>query len=86
MGFVSWIVFGLVAGILAKVIMPGRDPGGLIVTILLGIGGALVGGYIGTRLGFGSVSGFDLRSLAISVGGAVLLLFVYRLLKRRRAV
>ncbi len=86
MGFVSWIVLGLVAGILAKVIMPGRDPGGLIVTILLGIGGALVGGYIGTRLGFGSVSGFDLRSLAISVGGAVLLLFVYRLLKRRRAV
>ena len=86
MGFVSWIVLGLVTGILAKVIMPGRDPGGLIVTILLGIGGALVGGYIGTRLGFGSVSGFDLRSLAISVGGAVLLLFLYRLLKRRRAV
>ncbi len=86
MGFVSWIVLGLVAGILAKVIMPGRDPGGLIVTILLGIGGALVGGYIGTRLGFGTVSGFDLRSLAISVGGAVLLLFLYRLLKRRRAV
>ncbi len=86
MGFVSWIVLGLVAGLLAKVIMPGRDPGGLIVTILLGIGGALVGGYIGTRLGFGTVSGFDLRSLAISVGGAVLLLFLYRLLKRRRAV
>ena len=86
MGFVSWIVLGLVAGILAKVIMPGRDPGGLIVTILLGICGALVGGYIGTRLGFGTVSGFDLRSLAISVGGAVLLLFLYRLVKRRRAV
>jgi len=84
MRFVSWIVLGLVAGILAKVIMPGRDPGGLIVTILLGVGGALVGGYIGTRLGFGTVSGFDLRSLAISVGGAVLLL--YRLLKRKRAV
>ena len=86
MGFVSWIVLGLVAGVLAKVIMPGRDPGGLIVTILLGIGGALVGGYIGTRLGFGTVSGFDLRSLAISVGSAVLLLFLYRLVKRKRAV
>jgi uncharacterized membrane protein YeaQ/YmgE (transglycosylase-associated protein family) len=79
-------VLGLVAGILAKIVMPGRDPGGLIVTILLGIAGALVGGYIGTQLGFGTVSGFDLRSLAISVGGAVLLLFLYRLLKRRGAV
>jgi uncharacterized membrane protein YeaQ/YmgE (transglycosylase-associated protein family) len=86
MGFVTWIVLGLVAGVLAKIVMPGRDPGGLIVTILLGIAGALVGGYIGTRLGFGTVSGFDMRSLAISVGGAVLLLILYRLLKRRGAV
>jgi len=86
MGFVAWIVLGLVAGILAKVIMPGRDPGGLIVTILLGIAGALVGGYLGTQLGFGRVSGLDLRSLAISVGGAVVLLFLYRMLKRRGAV
>jgi len=86
MGFVAWIVLGLVAGILAKIIMPGRDPGGLIVTILLGIAGALVGGYIGTQLGFGRVSGLDLRSLAISVGGAVVLLFLYRMLKRRGAV
>jgi uncharacterized membrane protein YeaQ/YmgE (transglycosylase-associated protein family) len=86
MGYVAWIVLGLVAGVLAKIVMPGRDPGGFIVTILLGIAGALVGGYIGTQLGFGTVSGFDLRSLAISVGGAVLLLIVYRLLKRRGAV
>ena len=86
MGFVAWIVLGLVAGVLAKVIMPGRDPGGLVVTILLGIAGALVGGYIGTQLGFGRVSGLDLRSLAISVGGAVVLLFLYRMLKRRGAV
>ncbi len=86
MGFVTWIVLGLVAGVLAKIVMPGRDPGGLIVTILLGIAGALVGGYIGTRLGFGTVSGLDMRSLAISVGGAVLLLILYRLLKRRGAV
>jgi len=86
MGFVAWIVLGLVAGVLAKVIMPGRDPGGLVVTILLGIAGALVGGYIGTKLGFGTVSGLGLRSLAIAVGGAVLLLFLYRMLKRRGAV
>jgi uncharacterized membrane protein YeaQ/YmgE (transglycosylase-associated protein family) len=57
-----------------------QRPGGLIITILLGIGGAVVGGFIGTQLGFGDISGLDLRSLAIAVGGGVLLLFVYRLL------
>lgn len=83
MGIFAWIVLGLIAGLLAKFIMPGRDPGGIIITILLGIGGAVVGGFIGTQLGFGDISGFDLRSLAIAVGGAVLLLFVYRLLRQR---
>src|SRR6266480_655755 len=82
MGIVTWIVRGLVAGLLAKIVMPGKDPGGIIVTILLGIGGALVGGFIGTRLGFGNISGFDLRSVAIAGGGAVLLLFLNRFLKR----
>lgn len=82
MGIVTWILLGLVAGVLAKMVMPGRDPGGLVVTIVLGIAGALVGGFIGTRLGFGDISGFDLRSLAIAVGGAVLLLFLHRRLKR----
>ena len=86
MGIVTWIVLGLVAGLLAKFVMPGRDPGGITVTIVLGIAGALVGGWIGTRLGFGNISGFDMRSLAIAVGGAVLLLFLYRLLKGRRSV
>src|SRR5260370_38580935 len=85
MGFVAWIVLGLVSGVLAKVIMPGRDPGGLIVTIVLGIAGALGGGYIGTQLGFGRVSGLDLRSLAIAGGGALVLLFLYRMMKRTGA-
>lgn len=86
MGIVTWIVLGLVAGVLAKMLMPGKDPGGFIITIVLGIAGALVGGFIGTRLGYANISGFDLRSLAIAVGGAVLLLIVYRLLKGRRTV
>ena len=86
MGIVTWIVLGLVAGVVAKILMPGRDPGGIIITTVLGVAGALVGGFIGTQLGFGTISGFDLRSLAIAVGGAVLLLFLHRLLKGRRLV
>ncbi|MCA9499599.1 MAG: GlsB/YeaQ/YmgE family stress response membrane protein [Nitrospira sp.] len=81
MGIISWIVFGLIAGVLAKFLMPGRDPGGMIITILIGIAGAMVGGYISTFLGFGDVSGFDLRSLGIAIGGAFLLLVGYRIIK-----
>jgi uncharacterized membrane protein YeaQ/YmgE (transglycosylase-associated protein family) len=87
MGILSWIVLGLVAGFLAKLLMPGKGPAGFVVTILLGIAGALVGGYIGsTFLGFGDVSGFDLRSVALAVGGAVLLLVIYGALKRAKVV
>ena len=82
MGVLSWIVMGLVVGILAKIIMPGKDPGGLIVTICLGIAGAFVGGYLGSLLGFGGVTGFNFHSLGIAVGGAILLLIVYRFLRR----
>jgi len=81
MGIISWIVFGLIAGILAKVLMPGKDPGGMIITSLIGIAGAMVGGFISTSLGYGDVSGFDLRSLGIAIGGALVLLFGYRTLK-----
>jgi len=87
MGIVTWIVLGLVAGLLARFLMPGQGPAGLIVTILLGIAGAIVGGYIGTHfLGFGDISGFDLRSTAIAVGGAILLLFIYGALKRAKVI
>ena len=81
MGIISWLVFGLIAGILAKWIMPGKDPGGIIITSFIGIAGAMVGGYLGTALGWGEVIGFDLRSLALAIGGALILLFVYRKLK-----
>jgi uncharacterized membrane protein YeaQ/YmgE (transglycosylase-associated protein family) len=82
MSWIIWIVLGLVAGIIAKLLMPGRDPGGFIITAILGIIGALVGGFISTRLGFGDVTGFNLPSIIIAVLGAMLLLFIYRMVKR----
>ena len=83
MGILSWLLMGLITGVLAKFIMPGKDPGGFIVTILIGIAGAFVGGFISSKfLGYGTVSGFDLHSLLIAVGGALVLLVVYRLLKK----
>jgi len=86
MGFISWIVFGLIAGVLAKWIMPGRDPGGIIVTALIGIVGGVLGGFIGTLLGMGTVDGFDIRSFFLAVVGAVLVLVGYRVVTGRKAV
>ena len=82
MGILAWIVFGLIAGALAKFIMPGDDPGGFIVTTIIGILGAVIGGFIAVQLGWGDVTGFDLRSFVIAIVGAFILLFGYRLLKR----
>ena len=82
MGILSWIVFGLIAGVLAKWIMPGKDPGGIIVTTIIGVVGAFVGGYVGTLLGLGTVSGFDVRSFFIAILGAVILLAGYRMIKK----
>lgn len=83
MGIISWIIFGLIAGLLAKWIMPGKDPGGLIVTVLLGIAGAMVGGYVGTQLGLGTTGGFTLEGLAVAVGGAILVLIAYRFVVKK---
>jgi len=83
MGILTWVLLGLVVGALAKFIMPGKDPGGCIITVLIGIAGALLGGYIGTELGLGTITGFNLTSLAIATGGAILLLIIYRLIRRR---
>ena len=82
MGFLVWIILGLVVGVIAKLIMPGKDPGGFIITVVLGIAGAFVGGLIASKIGFGTVTGFDIRSLLIAVGGAVLLLAIYRVVKK----
>lgn len=84
MGILGWILFGLVIGALAKLVMPGRDPGGIIVTMLLGIAGALLGGFIGRAMGFyeeGEAAGWIMSFL-----GAVLLLAVYRMVVGRRTV
>lgn len=83
MTFLSWIVFGLIVGAIAKFVLPGKDPGGLIVTILLGIGGSVVGGLVGQGLGLygqGQAAGW-----LMSIAGAVALLLIYRMAIRKRA-
>ncbi len=83
MGIISWIVMGLIVGLLAKFVLPGKDPEGCFITILLGIGGGLLGGYLGTQFGLGTVAGFDLRSILLATGGAVLILLIFRAFKRK---
>lgn len=82
MGIISWILFGLVIGIIAKLLMPGRDPGGFIVTILLGIAGALLGGFIGRAMGFYGPN--QSAGWIMSILGAIVLLALYRMMVRRR--
>ncbi|HXO29327.1 MAG TPA: GlsB/YeaQ/YmgE family stress response membrane protein [Thermoanaerobaculia bacterium] len=86
MSLLAWIVLGLIAGLVAKALVPGRDPGGCVITILVGIAGALVGGWLSTLLGFGGLAGgLDVRNLVIAVLGAIVLLVLWRLLFGRRA-
>ena len=84
MGVIGWIIFGLIVGIVAKFLMPGRDPGGFVVTAVLGIVGALLGGYLGRAMGWyreGEPAGF-----IVAVIGAIIVLVLYRLLVGRRAL
>ncbi|EBR9817533.1 GlsB/YeaQ/YmgE family stress response membrane protein [Salmonella enterica subsp. enterica serovar Tennessee] len=83
MGIIAWIVFGLIAGVIAKLLMPGRDGGGFILTCILGIVGAIVGGWLATMFGIGgSISGFNLHSFLVAVVGAIVVLVIFRLLRR----
>ncbi|EDG1010899.1 GlsB/YeaQ/YmgE family stress response membrane protein [Salmonella enterica subsp. enterica serovar Bareilly] len=83
MGIIAWIVFGLIAGVIAKLLMPGRDGGGFILTCILGIVGAVVGGWLATMFGIGgSISGFNLHSFLFAVVGAIVVLVIFRLLRR----
>jgi uncharacterized membrane protein YeaQ/YmgE (transglycosylase-associated protein family) len=82
MGILSWILFGLVVGVIAKLLMPGRDPGGFIITILLGIAGALIGGFVGRALGLYEAN--EGAGWLMSILGAIILLALYRMMVRRR--
>ena len=84
MGILGWIIFGLVIGALAKLVMPGRDPGGIIVTMLIGIVGSLLGGFVGQALGLYGPN--DVAGFFMSLLGAILLLAIYRMAVGRRSV
>lgn len=84
MGVIAWILFGLVVGIIAKLLMPGKDPGGFIITILIGIAGALLGGFIGRAVGWYGPN--DSAGWIVSIVGAIVLLFLYRMIARPRRV
>jgi uncharacterized membrane protein YeaQ/YmgE (transglycosylase-associated protein family) len=90
MGILAWIILGLVAGLVAKTILPGADPGGLIVTTLLGVAGALLGGFLARALDLGDIRDFwDLETWLIAIGGAILVLVAWRAVtggRRRRLV
>ncbi|MCO1332840.1 GlsB/YeaQ/YmgE family stress response membrane protein [Microbulbifer sp. OS29] len=84
MGVLSWVILGLIAGALAKWIMPGRDPGGWIVTMVIGIVGAFIGGWLGALVGLGGpVTGFGIGDIITATIGAVIFLAIYRMFKRR---
>lgn len=85
MGFFSWLLFGLIAGALAKLIMPGKDPGGCLITSAIGVLGSVIGGFIGARFfGIEHITGFNTRSLGLAILGAIVLLTVYRIFLGRR--
>lgn len=83
-GVLGWILFGLIVGVIAKLLMPGKDPGGFIITILLGIAGALLGGFLGRAMGLYGPD--DSAGFFMALIGSILLLFIYRLAFRRRTV
>jgi uncharacterized membrane protein YeaQ/YmgE (transglycosylase-associated protein family) len=83
MGILAWIIVGLIVGVIAKLVMPGPDPGGMIITIVLGIGGALLGGVVGRALGFYTVN--EPAGWLMSIVGAIVILALYRAVSGRRA-
>jgi uncharacterized membrane protein YeaQ/YmgE (transglycosylase-associated protein family) len=84
MGIIAWIVLGLIAGAIAKALMPGPDPGGIIVTALIGIVGAFLGGFLGNLITGSGLNGFSLWSIILAIVGSMILLWIYRMTNRRR--
>ena len=84
MGIVAWIVLGLIAGAIAKALMPGPDPGGIIVTMLIGIVGAFLGGFVGSLITGTGLNGFSLWSILLAIIGSLVLLWIYRATTRSR--
>ncbi len=82
MGIISWVVLGLIAGALAKLIMPGKDGGGILITMALGIAGAIVGGWLGAFFGLGSTGDIGFGSIVTATVGALLILFIYKQVKK----
>lgn len=83
MGILTWIIFGLIAGALAKLIMPGNQNMGWLMTIILGIVGAFVGGFVGSLIGLGDVDSFTFGSMALAVVGALIVLWIYGMATKR---
>ncbi len=85
-GIISWFIIGLIAGIVGKLIMPGRDPGSFLLTIIIGMAGALIGGFVVRLLGGAGITGFNVWSILVAILGAVILLAIYRLFAGHREV
>jgi len=86
LGFIWWLIIGLIAGALARLIMPGRDPMGIIATILLGIVGSILGGLVAMAIWGNSANGFQPAGLLLSILGAIIVLWIWRMIKSRNAV
>ena len=85
MGIIAWIIVGLIGGAIAKMLMPGKDPGGIVITILLGIAGAVLGGFVAVALDISNgVDDFDIGSIVLSIIGSMILLLGYRLVAGNR--
>ncbi len=83
MGIISWIILGLLAGMLAKWLMPGKDGGGFIITTILGVAGAFVGGFVGSLIGLGTTGGLSIGSIATATAGAFIILFICNKVKAK---